>query len=225
MRAARWLAGVVVVAGAIFWARELPWRDGVEAVLTALRAGGPGIYFLAMAVVPLPLAWFTVPAGEAFAEQLSLGGVIAAALVAVAIQLALSYAVARYALRPWIERWMRRRGHVVPQVTTENALSIVLLVRLTPGPPMILGSCLLAIAGVPFRLYWLLSWLVAFPWVVGGVVLGRGVLAGNVKLAAAGFGLLVAAMVVTRWWRRRGREGKRMLTPGGRSDREGGPTS
>jgi uncharacterized membrane protein YdjX (TVP38/TMEM64 family) len=179
-------------------------RGGVEVGLAWVRAAGPGWYFLAMAVVPLPLAWFTVPAGEAFAAQLTLGGVIAAGAAAVAVQLALSYWLARYALRPWVERVVRRRGYAVPVVTPENALSVALLVRLTPGPPMILGSCVLALAQTPFRLYLAVSWLVALPWVGAGVILGRGLLGGNFALAATGVGLVLAAGIAMHLLRRRG---------------------
>ncbi len=70
---------------------------------------------------------------------------------------------------------------------------------------MFLGSCVLALAATPFRLYWIVSWLVALPWVCAGVILGRGLLSGNFSLAASGIGLLVAAALAARWWRRRRR--------------------
>ena len=198
------MSGVVVAGAMVAWAgRDLPMQAGIEAALGAIRAAGPGWYFSAMAVLPLPLAWFTVPAGGAFAAQLTLGGVVAAALAAVAVQLSLSYALARFGLRPVIERLLRLRGLGVPRVTPANALNVALLVRLTPGPPMFLGSCVLAVAEMSFGRYLVVSWLVALPWVIGGVVLGRGILSGNVKLAAAGLGLLAVAIVVVRWWRRR----------------------
>lgn len=199
------VAALLVLAVAAWFLRGADWRGGVETGIAWLRAAGPGWFFLAMAVVPLPLATFTIPAGEAFAAQLTLGGVIAAAAGAVAVQVSLSYWLARYALRPLVERLVRRRGLAVPVVTPQNALTIALLVRLTPGPPMFLGSCVLALAATPFRLYWIVSWLVALPWVCAGVILGRGLLSGNFTLVASGVGLLVAAALAARWWRRRGR--------------------
>jgi uncharacterized membrane protein YdjX (TVP38/TMEM64 family) len=66
---------------------------------------------------------------------------------------------------------------------------------------MVLGSCVLAVAEMPFGRYLLVSWLVALPWVLGGVVLGRGALAGDFKLLVAGAGVLVAAAVAVRWAR------------------------
>lgn len=185
----------------------LLWRDAAPAallkdVLATIRATGPWAFFAAMALVPLPLIWFTVPAGEAFAPQLTLPGVIAAASIAVAVQQALSYAIARYALRPVVERLIQRRGWKVPRVTAANALGVALLVRLTPGPPMILGSCLLALAEAPFRLYLVVSWLVALPWVCAGVILGHGILQGRLAPALTGFSVLVAAVIAARLLRR-----------------------
>lgn len=199
-----WALAVSAGLGAAWWlGRDVPVREEIEALLISIRAAGPGFYFAVMAVVPLPLAWFTVPAGEVFAEQMTLPGVLAAACAAVAGQLSLSYAVARYALRPVVERLVQRCGSVVPRVTPTNALSIALLVRLAPGPPMILGSCVLAVAEMPFRHYMLVSWLVALPWVLGGVVLGRGALAGDFRLFAAGVGVLAVAAVTFRLLRKK----------------------
>ena len=194
--------GLGLAAGWVLWQAEPEARRAIDRGLGLIRAAGPVPFFAAMALVPLPLAWFTIPAGEAFAAQLSLGGVIAAAAAAVAVQQALAYWVARFGLRPWVERAVRRYGYTVPRVTRENARSVALLVRLTPGPPMILGSCVLALAEVPFRLYLIVSWLVALPWVLAGVILGRGILNGNFSLAAGGVGLLAAAMIAARLLRR-----------------------
>ena len=57
-------------------------RGAIEHAIAYLHAAGPGAFFLAMVVAPLPLAWFTIPAGEAFAAELTLSGVIGAAAIA-----------------------------------------------------------------------------------------------------------------------------------------------
>ncbi len=206
-RLPRGLVAALAVAAALaaVWLAGLDLRGLVERFLALVRAAGPGWYFTAMALLPLPLAWFTVPAGEAFAAQLTLPGVIAAGMAAVAVQVSLTYAVARSWLRPPLKRLLARRGHPVPRVTPANALSVALVVRLTPGPPMVLGSCVLALAETPFRLYLLVSCAVAFPWVCGGVILGRGLLQGNFALVASGVGLIAAVALGARLWRRRGR--------------------
>ena len=197
------LLAVMLVVTAIMLMLRSGGREVIEHAIAYLRAAGPEAFFFAMAVMPLPLAWFTIPAGEAFAVELTLSGVIAAALAAVAVQIALYYWLARYALRPTVTRWMVRRGYAVPKLANNNALAVVLLVRLPPGPPLPLQCLLLGLAEVPFRTYLLASWLITVPWVFGGVILGRGILHGNLTLAAGGVGVIGAAAVAAYLARRR----------------------
>ncbi|CAM2911488.1 VTT domain-containing protein [Rariglobus hedericola] len=201
----RLIAGIVLalVVAAVVWIFRAELKSVAGGGIETIRAAGPVPYFVAMALLPLPLAWFTVPAGELFAGQLTVPGVIAACMVAVLVQLSLSYVVARYALRPMVERLLHGRGYKVPQVTPANAVSVVMLVRVLPGPPMILGSCLLALARTPFAIYLLLSALVALPWVCAGVIFGQGLLSGRFAPAAAGAGLLIVLVIAVRLFRRR----------------------
>lgn len=194
---------VALVAGFGLAFSPVGLRGAIESAIGFIRAAGPVPFFVAMAIVPAPLAWFTIPAGEAFAAQLTLPGVIAAALAAVAVQIALCYWLARFAFRPVLLRWVTRRGYVVPKVTGDNALAVVLLVRLVPGPPLPLSCFLLGLAEVPFRTYLIVSWLITVPWALGGVVLGRGLLNGNIRLGGIGLGVLGAAAVAVHLVRRR----------------------
>jgi uncharacterized membrane protein YdjX (TVP38/TMEM64 family) len=106
-------------------------------------------------------------------------------------------------LRPLIAGLDKRYGYSVPRVTPENALSVLLVVRLTPGPPYPLQCYLLGIAESPFRLYMIVSWLALLPWVLGAIFLGRGLLNGNFRIAAMGAGVLVLAIVAVQWVRRK----------------------
>ncbi len=199
-----WAVGTALVGAlVVLWlGREAGWNEVVSRGMEVLRRAGPGVFFAAMAVVPAPLFWFTIPAGGVFADSLGLGGVIAVALTAVGVNLALSYWVARVALRPLVVRMLQGGGYMVPQVSANNAWSVVLLVRLTPGPPLFLQCYLLAVAGVPFGLYLGLSWLVTVPWVVGGILMGRGILGGSFTVIASGAGVLAGAMIALRQVRR-----------------------
>ena len=195
----------VLVVGA-FALRGVPVRDGIDQGMTIVRSAGPWVFFFAMAVLPLfgaPLLAFTIPAGEAFAGQMTLGGVIAAALAAIALNLALTYWLAHRAVRPLLERLTERFGYTVPRVTPGNALTVALLVRLTPGPPFFLQSYLLGLAAIPFRLYMFVSWFCVLPWAVGAVVLGRGVLNGNFKMAVMGVGVIIATVAAVQLIRRK----------------------
>ncbi len=210
------LAVVVVLAAAgLLRAGGSAPREAVTWGLGLIRAAGPAVFFTAMAVLPAPLFWFTVPAGEAFAAQLTLPGVIAAALAAVAVNIALSYWLAQRVFRPPLTAWLEKRGYRIPQLTRDNAVALALVVRLTPGPPLCLQCYLLALAGMPFRLYLVVSWLLTVPWVVGGVIVGRGVLAGNPLAALTGAGVLGATAAGFHLWRKNGCPAERRDGRGG----------
>lgn len=178
----------------------------VNQVMAGIRDMGPWVFFSAMTILPAfgaPMFAFTIPAGEAFAGRMGLGGVIAAALVAIAVNLALSYWLARYALRPLLTRLIKRYGYTVPRLTRENALNILLVVRLTPGPPYSFQCFVLGIAEAPFRLYMIVSWLAVLPIAVGAIVLGEGLFKGNFKAVVGGMGLLVVASIGLQWVRKK----------------------
>jgi uncharacterized membrane protein YdjX (TVP38/TMEM64 family) len=200
------VVAAAAIAGAVLVLRGLDVGEAIEQGMALIRRAGPVAFFLGMALLPAvgaPLTLFTIPAGEAFAPQMTLGGVIAVTLVAIALNLALTYWLAHRAFRPLLERWVTRYGYRVPRVSADNALTVALLVRLTPGPPFFLQSYILGLAAVPFRLYMIVSWLAVLPWAVGAVVLGRGILNGNFKVAAIGLGVIVVAIVVVQAVRRK----------------------
>jgi uncharacterized membrane protein YdjX (TVP38/TMEM64 family) len=200
------VVGAVLAAAAVLVIRGVDVPALINRGMDLIRRVGPVAFFLAMAVLPtaaVPFSLFTIPAGEAFAPQLGLGTVIAIALVVLAVNLALSYWVARYALRPVLTRLLQRYGYAVPRVTPDNALAVTLVMRLTPGPPYVVQCYVLGIAEVPFGLYMIVSWLCQAPWVVGFIVLGQGLLNGNFIVAAKGLGVLVVLVVAVQWLRKK----------------------
>lgn len=197
---------VVVLGGAALLLRGADPKALVNQGMSLIRAAGPVAFFAAMAVLPAvgaPLMAFTLSAGEAFGGQLSMAGVIALSLTMIALNLALTYWLARYALRPMLTNLVTRYGYKIPSITAKNALSVALVVRLTPGPPFFLQGYILGLAEVPFRLYMLVSWLCVMPWAVGAIVMGQGILNGNFKVAATGLGLIAVAVVVVQLVRKK----------------------
>ena len=160
-------------------ARLIEWFD---LFVATIRDMGPWVFFAAMVVLPAigaPLMAFNLVAGEAFAPQMTMPGVIVTVAAAIAVNLLLTYWLARYALRPLLTRLVMRYGYSVPRVTKENALMVALIVRLTPGPPYFLQSYLLGLAEVPLRLFMLVSWLAVLPIAISAVVLGKAAREGN----------------------------------------------
>lgn len=202
----RWVLGIAgLIALAAWWAlgaSDAP-RAVIERGLVEVRAAGPWVYFAAMALLPLPLSWFTVPAGEVFAPTMTLAGVMAAAVAAVGVQTALCFGVARWGPGPALKRWLEARGLKVPRLTPDNALMVIVMVRLVPGPPLPLQCFLLSLAGAPFGLYMVVSMVFSIPWVIGGIVLGKGILSGNVTLISAAVAVLGLASGAAYLLRRR----------------------
>lgn len=178
-------------------------RGLISGLIEYVRAAGPGWFFTAMALAPAPLTWFCIPAGEAFGAQLTLPGVIALGCLAAAVQIVVWYWLARSGLRPLIQRLLTARGYAIPTVSRRNAASVVLMVHLVPGPPGYLLDLLLGAARVPFGPYFLVSWLVTVPWIIGGVILGRGMLHGDLVTAISGISLVGAASLAVWLARRR----------------------
>jgi uncharacterized membrane protein YdjX (TVP38/TMEM64 family) len=200
------IVAIGLAVGAVLVLRGTDVSALVDRGMALIREVGPVGFFAAMAVLPtfaVPMSLFTITAGEAFAARFGLGGVIALALVVLAISLAFTYWVARYALRPALTGLLKRYGYSVPRVTADNALAVTLILRLTPGPPYSVQGYVLGIAEVPFGLYMIASWLCQAPWVVGFVVLGQGLMKGNFMLAAKGLGVLVVVVILLQWVRKR----------------------
>lgn len=205
------VAAIVLIAGAVLLLRGVDLRGALEAFFAAIRSAGPVVFFTAMAILPAlgaPMSAFTIPAGEAFAAQLTMPGVIAIAMAVAAVDIAFAYWIARVVLRPVLTGLLKRFGYSVPQVSRENALTVLLLVRLTPGPPYFIQCWLLALSGVPFGLYMLVSWLCLLPWLLGAIILGQGIFAGNFGAVVVGLGVLIVAVIAVQLIRRRMRQRK-----------------
>jgi uncharacterized membrane protein YdjX (TVP38/TMEM64 family) len=192
----------------------------LDLLVATIRDMGPWVFFTAMMILPAmgaPLMAFNLVAGEAFAPQMTMPGVIVTVSAAIAANLGLTYWLARYALRPLLSRVVARYGYSVPRVTKDNALTVTLLVRLTPGPPFFLQGYLLGLAEVPLRLFMIVSWLAVLPLALAGVVLGKAAREGNMGKIAAVLGFMVVVVVAVQLVRRRFANRERNAKVGDRS--------
>lgn len=198
--------GVALGAAALFFLKGVDYVTLGNRAMALIRGLGPWTFFAAVAVLPAlgaPLTAFTIIAGEAFAPLMTLPGAMGATLVAIIGNLALTYWLARYALRPILAKLAERYGYKVPRVTKANALSVTLVFRLTPGIPFFVQSYILGLAEVPFGLYMVVSWLCNLPMAVAAMVLGKGVFNGNFRMVGIGIFVLLVATLAIHWLRRR----------------------
>jgi uncharacterized membrane protein YdjX (TVP38/TMEM64 family) len=197
----------VVAFGGFWWLKihDFSVRLSIDDGINVLRGAGPLVFFTAMALLPavgFPISVFNLTAASAFAAQMGMAGVIAAAGVAIAINLALTYWLARYGLRPWLEQMISRTKYKIPVVADADQAQITLLFRVTPGPPFFLQSYLLGLAGVRFFTYMWISWVISFLYAIVFIVFGDAILHGEGKLAFVGLSALVALALIVHLLRR-----------------------
>lgn len=165
-----------------------------------LRHAGPGVFFTAMALLPalgVPMLAFTLTVGPTFGAQMGMGWVVISSLVALTINIALTYALARRALRPLLQRLITRLGYKLPQVAATDTTDLIIIFRLTPGIPFCIQNYLLGLAEVPFGKYLLLSCLMVWPQVAAFVVFGEALSHGKGGMILMAAGLVVAVVAAT----------------------------
>jgi len=203
------IVGIVLGVAGVLVLREIGVTRLValfDQFVGVIRDMGPWVFFAAMTILPAmgaPLMAFNLVAGEAFAPQMTMPGVIVTVAAVIAANLALTYWLSRYALRPLLTRLVERYGYSVPRVTRQNALTVTLLVRLTPGPPYFLQGYLLGLAEVPLRLFMIVSWLAVVPLATSAVILGKAAREGHLGKIGAVLGVMVAVVVVVQIVRRK----------------------
>lgn len=202
------LAGLVVCAGLAWWAhaRGLDVRGEIERALAWVRGLGPVAFFLAMALLPgvgVPVSAFTLTAGPVFAPVMGLPLVVAVSLLCLGANLALTYALARWVMRPWAERFCAWLGFKIPEVSEADQRSLTILVRVTPGPPYVLQNYLLGLARIPFATYFTVSWAVVSSYSTAMIVFGDALVHGKGRGVLIGASLLAAFVVGVRFVRGR----------------------
>ncbi len=206
--AALGLAALVVIATALALPADL--RAGIVQKVTdaagKVRALGPGWFFAAFALLPatgFPVSVFALAAGPLFAPVLGLPLVLLLSTVCMAISLSLSYALARHVLRPQAARWLGYLGYGIPELPAEKVRLIIFLTRVTPGPPYVLQSSLLGLAGAPFVPYFWISLAVSGTNVLLLIIFGAAVIRGGAIAAAAALVALGLAALLVRTLKRR----------------------
>ncbi len=181
-------------------------KGGIERVKEWSRTVGPFPFFGAMALLPavgFPVSVFSLSAGVLMGPQIGLGWAVAGTLLSLGLNMALTYWLARYALRPLLEGVVRKLGYGLPEVVKENQLGLTVLCRITPGPPFFVQNYLLGLAEIPFWTYLWVSWSIQGSFAVAMVVFGEALMQGSGKVVFLAVSALVAIFVVIKLVRRR----------------------
>lgn len=167
------------------WARL---KEEAARVTAWVRGLGAGWFFGAFAVLPavgFPVSAFAFGAGSLFGATLGLPMVLLFSGLCMATSMTLSYGLARFVVRPWVERLLGFLGYKIPAVPAGRAGLFVFMVRITPGAPYVFQNLLLGLAEVRFATYLAVSWVVSTATVALMIVFGDAVMKGHWGLALA----------------------------------------
>lgn len=201
------LAVLVVLAGigGVAVLKGLDVRGLIDQTLAMMREAGPLVFFGGMAVLPavgMPLSPFTLSAGSIFGPTLGMPLVLVFTWLALAVNVLITYVLARWIARPWLEKLVLRFGYRWPQVPADEYWDVAILLRVTPGPPFFLQSAILGLAQVPLRVYMIVSVIVSGLYGTAFVMFGEALLAGKGRMVMLGIGGIAALSVGTHLLRR-----------------------
>ncbi len=199
------VAALVVLVAVVLVARGLDLKGLVQQGLDLVRAAGPVVFFIAMAILPAigaPALAFSLSVGPLFAEKLGMGPVIIFSLLAYTVNMALSYYLASRALRPLLEKLFVRLGYKLPRAESGDATDLIILLRVTPGVPFPVQNYLLGLAQVPFWKYLGLSTAIIGSFTVAIILFGDALLHGKGKIALIALSLFMALSAATHLLRK-----------------------
>jgi len=195
------VVAVVLVAAAALVARGLDLKALLAQGLALIRGAGAPVFFIAMALLPAigaPQMAFSLTAGPVFGPTLGMGWTVVLSLLAMTVNMTLSYFLARRALRPLLEKLFTRLGYKLPKAAPGDEFDLIIILRVTPGVPFPVQNYLLGLAEVPFGKYLLVSCLAQWPINAAFILFSDAMLQGRGRTALTALGLILALMAATQ---------------------------
>lgn len=196
---------VVVLAVAGLLLRGVDVRALFDQGMGLIRGAGPWAFFTGLAVLPafgVPVLAFTLTAGPVFGERLGMGTVVLLTTIALAVNMALAYFLARRLLRPVLETVIRRLGYKLPEVEAGDVTDLIVILRCTPGIPFCVQNYLLGLGETPFGKFFLVSFILILPQNAAFVVFGDALMHGKGKMLLMSGSLIVALVAATHMLRK-----------------------
>ena len=192
---------VALLALFLYQYRHLINLDAGLAVMQSLQEWvserHPAYFALLLAIAPLfgcPVSPLLVMAGGVYGQTM---GVIWT-ILGMTLSNILAFWIAAYGLREQVEHWLIKRTTRIPEVSREESMRLILVVRLTPGIPFCLQNYFLGFVRVPFIRYLFMSFLLQLLPVCGFVIFGGSIFEGKFGLALIVMSLLVVIAIVAR---------------------------
>jgi uncharacterized membrane protein YdjX (TVP38/TMEM64 family) len=178
-----------------FWGHwDQEWFEGWQA------GANPLLFFALLAILPLlfvPLTPFFLVAGATFPTWMALLG----SATALAANCLLNYGLARAGWLRWMRRWVSRSETTLLHDNPRRILQVATLIKLAPGLPTVVKNSILAVSGMPFLWYFILSWGLSMIYAVILIVLGDSIVEADLSqmvIAVIALATLGAAMLLAR---------------------------
>lgn len=200
------LVGIALLVAAVLLARGYDFKDLFNQALAFVRQAGPVTFFAAQAILPAfgaPQTAFSLSAGSLFGAELGMTAVVLLSFLALTANMALSYWMACYLLRPVCERLILRLGYKPPEVKSGESTDLIVLLRVTPGLPFPVQNYLLGLGRVPFGKFLLVSCLISGSLNTAFVLFGDALLQGKGRIAMTSLLAIMALSVGAHLLRKR----------------------
>lgn len=193
-------AGVLV---SLLW-RNFPahpldqWKGWLEGMLAWLRTAPFPLFVLLVGLLPLlgvPVTALYLSAGATYAPVYGLPMTLLGLAVGLAINLSLSYAAAYWFHGP-VDRLLQRFGRSVPTFPGTSPWKVIVLVRITPGAPLMVQNLILGLARMPFGRYLAISLITEMVIAGGYLTAGHSFATGRWQFLAIGVGVVCIALLL-----------------------------
>lgn len=174
------------------------WHDGIERVLDWVREAPFPLFILLTGLLPLtgiPVTALYIIAGAVYSPVYGIPATLGGLCLGLLLNLLVSYYAARWFRGP-VDRLLRRFGATLPTFSGMQPWKVVLLVRITPGAPLMVQNFLLGMAHMPLGTYLVVSMLAELLIAGGYMTAGRSFSTGRWGMLPAGIGLVVAALLI-----------------------------
>ncbi|MCC5845898.1 MAG: hypothetical protein JJU05_16750 [Verrucomicrobia bacterium] len=191
--------GVLVFLGLLIYAG---WRVDPEKIREWQQDAPVVPFFIALTFLPLigvPTTPFFMVSGAAYGILVSLLGTA----VALAVNLIISFGIARGGLSPLLQRLIAKTGHTLPDLEDKREIHFTFMVRMIPAMPNFVKNYLLCLAGISFPVYFGLSMIISMVYAAPFIILGESILEKDTSDLVIAVALLVALSGLTHWVRKK----------------------
>ena len=198
------MALLAMAAGFVAWKMGLvEWALAMKEPVLGWCRSNPIALFAAIAILPgfgFPASPLLILAGAVWGSDL---GSCFIAISATALNMTWTYAAAAGPARRLISRIIGSRWDKWRDMDRRNLLKLTLLLRITPGVPLVIQNYTLGLLAVPFVSYLLISVPINGLFVTGFVLSGGAIFEGQIGLLILGISILAAATIAVKMIRRR----------------------